>query len=335
MTLTGLDCGTGNFVCSSDAGVVIQRNAFLTINKDSATKKQLKRMNIPFVEIGDDLHIVGQDAFNYANILPNSELRRPMRDGLLNPAEKDALPILKHIVGTMIGGEASQGSKVVYCIPADPIDVERQVSYHEDVLKQIIAFYGYTPKSVFEAFALGNVGLKDDNLTGIAISFGAGMANISVMYMGLSALNFSVSKSGDWIDTNVSTDCGISRAKAQQIKEKGNYSVSPFEDVTTREHNAIKSYYAALIRYILANIANEFKNAASVPTFPNPVPIVCGGGTAMVNGFIELFRDQFTQEDFPIEVSEIKLVEEPFTAVARGCFEVAKLEFEDEDEDAS
>lgn len=332
MTLTGIDCGTGNFVAASDAGVEIQRNAFLTINKDSSTKKQLKRMGIPYVEIGDELHLIGQDAFNYANILPNAELRRPMKDGLLNPAEKDALPILKHIVGTLIGGEATQGSKAVYCVPAKPIDVQREVDYHEDVLKKIITFFGYEPKSAFEAFALGHVGLKEDMLTGISISFGAGMANVSVMYMGLGALNFSVSKSGDWIDKQVSTDCGIPIAKAQQIKEKGNYSIAPDSIPETREHNAIKTYYSSLIRYILANIANQFSNAENVPTFPNPVPIVVAGGTAMPEGFVELFEDQFTQKDFPIEISEVRLVEEPFTAVARGCLEIAKLENE-EDED--
>lgn len=332
MTLTGLDCGTGNFVAASDAGVDIQRNTFLTIDKDASTKKQLKRMGIPYVELGDELHLIGRDAFNYANILPNAELRRPMKDGLLNPVEKDALPILKHIVGTLIGGEATQGSKVVYCVPARPINVEREVDYHEDVLAKIIKFHGYEPKSVFEGFALGHAGLQNDMLTGIAISFGAGMANISVMYMGLGALNFSVTKSGDWIDKQVATDCGISLAKAQQVKEKGNYSVAPNSAPESREHSALKTYYASLIRYILANIANQFNNSENVPTFPNPVPIVVGGGTSMVNGFTDLFEEQFTQQDFPIDISEVRLVEEPFTAVARGCLEIAKMEYEDEED---
>lgn len=332
MTLHGLDCGTGNFVVSSDAGTEIERNAFLTIDKGSVSKKQLKRMNIPYVEIEDSFHLIGQRAFEYANILPNAELRRPMRDGLLNPAEKDALPVLRHIVGKLVGGEATQGSKITYCVPAKPIDVDRQVDYHEDVLAKIISSFGFIPESVLEAFALANYGLKDEAVTGIAISMGSGMINVNISFMGMSAINFALSKSGDWIDKQVATDCGIPVARAQQIKEKGNYSIAPNTVQETREHNAIKTYYSSLIRYILANIAKQFSESESVPTFPNPVSIVIGGGTSMPEGFIELFRDQFTQKDFPIEVSEIRLVDEPLIAVSLGCLEVAKLD-EDEDED--
>lgn len=332
-TLIGLDCGTGNFVAASDAGVEIQRNAFLSIPLQATTKKQLKRMKIPFIELGDELFIIGQDAFNYANIFTASELRRPMRDGLLNPSEKDALPVLKHIVGSLIGGGASPGSEVVYCVPANPIDIERQVDYHEDVLKQIIEFYGFKARSVNEAVALGYSGLEDSQYTGIAISFGAGMANVAIMYMGMSALKFAVGKSGDYIDTQVAADCGISKAKAQQIKEKGDYSIAPGAVASTREHNAIKSHYSSLIRYILANISAQFEGSDEMPTFPDAVPIVVGGGTSMAEGFVELFEDQFTQKDFPIDISEIRLADEPLTAVARGCLEEAKLGLEEEDDD--
>jgi len=44
-----------------------------------------------------------------------------------------------------------------------------------------------------------------------------------------------------------------------------------------------------------------------------------------------LFQEQFTQDDFPIDISEIRLVEEPLTAVARGCLEEAKLGAEEDE----
>lgn len=330
----GLDCGTGNFVVASDAGIEIQRNAFLTIEKEATTKRQLKRMKIPYVEIEGQLHLIGKDAFNYSNIFTNKELRRPMKDGLLNPTEQDALPVLRHIVRTLIGADASPGSKVVYGVPAPPIDAEREVDYHEDVLKELIEMNGFKARAMNEGVALGMAGLADDQYTGISISFGSGMANVAVMYMGMSAIKFSVSKSGDWVDTQVSADCGISKSKAQQIKEKGNYSISPHsEERLSREHNAIKSYYSALIRYVLANIANQFSSSEDTPVFPDEVPIVVGGGTAMPEGFVDLFKEQFTQSDFPIDVGDIRLVDEPLTAVARGLLEEAKLEAEEEDED--
>jgi len=323
-----LDCGTGNFVAIDAEGTRIQRNAFLTISKEITTTKQLKLMNVPFVEINNKIYIVGTKAYEYAQVFGTKDLRRPMRQGVLNPEEQDALPILRLIIGGLLRSPKTEKEKVVYCIPAKPIDSDREIDYHEDVLKQIIDSFGYDSRPINEAVALGMEGLKDYNYTGISASFGSGMTNISIMYMGMSSLQFSVQKSGDWIDQNVSRDCGIPVAKAQFIKESGDYSISPnSKEERTREQNAIKSYYEALIRYVLSNIALQFEGK-EMPNFPSAVPFIIGGGTAMVNGFIEVFKDQFTQKNFPLKISDIHLVKEPLTAVARGCYANGILEEE-------
>lgn len=316
----GLDCGTSNFLVANDKGISLQRNAFLTLDSETTNVKQLKLMHVPFIQAGKRLHIVGKKAYEYAQIFNNKELRRPMAGGLLNPTEQDAFPILKEIIKELLG----EGSGVVvYSVPGKPIDKEQNIEYHEDVLKTIIHSLGYEAKSLNEAVALAYVGLADDELTGISISLGGGMVNICIMYAGMSVLTFSTSKAGDWIDENVSRDTGISRAKAQYIKEDGGYSLIGNEERTS-EQQAIKTYYEALIRYLLANIAKQFEST-DVPNFPKPVPIVLGGGTSMVKGFLEVFKEQFKQKEFPINISEIRIVKEPLTAVARGLLIEANL----------
>ena len=215
----GLDCGTSYYIAATDKSIKKQRNVFLTVDGDAKqVKRMLKRQRIPFVEKAGKVHIVGQHAFNYAQIFSTTELKRPMSSGLLNPKERDALPVLNAIVGELIG-KAKKNETCVYCIPAKPIDQTREVSYHEDVLKQIIEGYGYDVKVVEESIALAYEGLVDNDLTGIAISMGAGMCNICVMYQGMSSLSFSVARGGDWIDENVANDCGVTKAKVISIKE--------------------------------------------------------------------------------------------------------------------
>ena len=60
------------------------------------------------------------------------------------------------------------------------------------------------------------------------------------------------------------------------------------------------------------------------------MPIVIGGGTSLVRGFLDVFNEQFDQSDFPIPISEITLIEDAHTAVARGCLSEAQL-IEEED----
>ena len=184
----GLDCGTSYYITATENSIKKQRNVFLTVDGDAAqVKRMLKRQRIPFVEKAGKVHIVGQHAFNYAQIFSTTELKRPMSQGLLNPKEKDALPVLNAIIGELVG-KAKKGETCVYCIPAKPIDQTREVSYHEDVLKQIIETYGYNVKVIEESVALAYEGLVDNDLTGIAISMGAGMCNVCVMYQGMSII---------------------------------------------------------------------------------------------------------------------------------------------------
>ena len=337
----GLDCGTSFYIAATEDKIKKQRNAFLTVDGEvKQVKLMLKRQKIPFVEKAGKIHIVGQHAFNYAQIFSTSELKRPMKSGLLNPTEKDALPVLNAIIGELLG-EAKDGETCVYCIPSKPIDVQREVSYHEDVLRTIIEQYGYSVKKIEEAVAIGYEGLVDTQLTGVAISMGAGMCNIAVMYQGMTALSFSVSRGGDWIDENVSMDTGVSKAKVTNIKETSNtldLSSANYQNIyeeDTDEANvliAIRSYYGALVNYLLTNLKVQFEGVENVPNFPNPVPIVIGGGTSLVKGFLDVFNEQFDQNDFPIPISEIIHIEDAHTAVARGCLSEAQLIEEDDEE---
>lgn len=334
MKTVGLDCGTSYYIAATPDNIKKQRNAFLTVEGDAmSVKRMLKRQSIPFVEKAGKVHIVGQHAFNYAQIFNAAELRRPMRSGLLNPAERDSLPILHAIIGELIG-QAETEDICVYCVPAKPIDQDRRVDYHEDVLKAIIEGFGYSAKKIEEAVALAYEGLIENGLTGIAISMGAGMCNISVMYSGLPALTFSVARGGDWIDENTAADTGVSKAKVQAMKETSSlldlrkskmYDI--YEEGTEEASvlQAIRSYYGALINYLLVNIKNQFENKNDIPNFPKEVPIVIGGGTGLVKGFLEVFKEQFDQEEFPIPISEIILIEDAHTAIARGCLSEAIL----------
>ena len=161
------------------------------------------------------------------------------------------------------------------------------------------------------------------------------------MYAGMSALSFSVARGGDWIDENVAADCGCTKAKVISVKEnsdKLNLMKSSINDIYQEGSdeyniiNAIRSYYGALVNYLLVNLTHQFNNAESVPNFPDSIPVVFGGGTSLVKGFMEVVSEQFNQDEFPIEVEKFTLVEDAHTAVARGCLSEAQLIEEDESE---
>jgi hypothetical protein len=46
----------------------------------------------------------------------------------------------------------------------------------------------------------------------------------------------------------------------------------------------------------------------------------------MIGGFIEVFQQEFEQIQFPLEIKEIRLAEDPLYSVSKGCLVAALSE---------
>ena len=320
----GLDVGTANLVSSNqdNAGNVnlkIQRNAFIDIDCDDYTRNMLTRLGVQYVVVNNRMVVVGDPAFELANIF-NRNTRRPMKNGMISPDESDALPIEKMLLETLLGQPQQPGEVCYFSVPAEPIDADLNVVYHQGVFGGLLKGLGYDPKPLVEGHAVVFSELAEDDFTGIGISCGGGMFNVCVAYKSIPALSFSTTRGGDWIDRNVAGVLGISSSRACGMKEKGIDLANP----QGREEEAVEIYYRNLIAYTLKNIKERFECSSSMPKFPDPVSIVCSGGTSMIGGFIDVFRQEFDKIQFPIEIKEIRHAEDPLYSVSKGCL-VASL----------
>lgn len=321
----GIDLGTANIaaaVQSHDGSitVTVERNAFLDIGDDVYSKNMLTKLRVPYVVHNGKLIVIGESAFELANVF-GKNTRRPMADGLLSPAEVDALPIMRMIISKVLGEPRSPGETACFCIPAESLDVDNNVVYHQGLFQGILTKMGYTARPINEAHAVVFAELADNDFTGIGLSFGGGMANACVAYKSIPCVQFSVARGGDWIDRNVAQVLGIKQSKATFIKERG----VDIRDPKNREEEAVAIYYRTLISYVLQNVKHRFEAGQNMPTFAEPVDIACAGGTSMVGGFIEVFRDEFAKIDFPIPIGRIFRAEDALTAVAKGCLVAAAI----------
>jgi len=322
----GLDIGTVNLVAAEQNGrdeieLRLQRNAFIDIEITAYTKGMLTRLNVPYFIQGKRMYVLGEHAFELANIL-NRNTRRPMKDGLISPKETDALPVMKLLIGSILGEPRVANEVCFYSVPGDPVDSDLSVAYHRDLFDAVLKSLGYKPSHIIEGHAVTFAELGDEDFTGIGISCGGGMFNICVAYKSMPALVFSTARSGDWVDNNVAMALGMKAAKASMIKEKGVDLMNP----KNREEDAISIYYRNLIKYNITNIAERFRAAENMPTFADPITIVFSGGTSMAGNFIELVRAVFKEIDFPIPVKELRLAKDPLNATAKGALAAAILE---------
>ena len=321
----GLDVGTANLAAAvqNDEGgltVNVERNAFLDIPSDVYSKNMLSKLKVPYVVNNGKLVVIGEAAFELANVF-GRETRRPMADGLVSPSEQDALPMMKMIIQKILGEPQQAGENCYFSVPAESLDVDNNVVYHQGLFESLISKLGYQAHAINEAHAVVFSELADNDFTGIGLSFGGGMANACIAYKSIPCLSFSVARGGDWIDKNVANVLGVPCSKATAIKERG----IDIRDPKNREEEAVAIYYRSLINYVLENIKSRFESGQNMPSFSEPIDIACAGGTSMVGGFIEVFREEFAKIDFPIPIGRIFRSEEALTAVAKGCLVAAAI----------
>ena len=230
--------------------------------------------------------------------------------------------ILKEVAGQA----AEQGEKLVFCVPAQPVDQEDEdfdVGYHEDVVKSILAECGYEARAINEAEALCYSELENNDYTGVALSCGAGMVNCCVMLNGEPTVMFSTTKSGDWVDRMAAVATAEPDSVVQAEKEHGDFTIG--EETGNPILDAVSSYYERLIDYTTKQLAAAMTGHKLLPKFKNPLPVVIAGGTSRAKGFVPRFQAKLAENGFPLQVSEVRHANDPLHAVARGCLIAAKI----------
>jgi hypothetical protein len=181
---------------------------------------------------------------------------------------------------------------------------------------------GYRAQPVNEAFAIALSELLDEGLTGICLSFGAGMVNTAVIHQGDPLVEFSTTRAGDFIDTAAGNALDISPSLVQLEKESG----VDLNNHDTKIMEAVSVYYGSVIKYTLENVAFELaRRKKDLPIFREEVSMILSGGLTLAKGFSGKVREVLSTTELPIKIGEIRKAGDPMTAVANGCLLAAQL----------
>lgn len=322
----GLDIGTSHIVMAQNKGknihTVKQLNAFFTIPYSKFTKKILVENEVTFFEKNQMFYILGYSAESFANMF-NTNTRRTMEKGVLSAKEVEGITVLQSIIRTLIRKPKTEGETVCFSMPGQPIDSGGSVVYHESILKMFLSEMGYNPVSINEGLATVMSELADDNFTGIGISMGGGMCNVCLAYLSVPVITYSIEKGGDYIDHMVGVSVGEPDTKIKTIKES---SLSLAKTPKNRTETALHIYYDDLVSSLLHSLQDVLHSSDKIPKIAKPIPIVLAGGTVLPNGFKAHFEKELKNVNLPIEISEVRIAEDPLNTTAKGAMVMALSE---------
>lgn len=325
----GLDVGTWNIISSrrGENGEIKTRkeiNAFLEIPLDNRfTFNMLRRANVKLIERNNVAYVVSEAAVNLAYTL-RLDLRRPMKDGCLNPKEKDAFRILQIMIYSLIG-EVADKEILYYSVPANAVNQETDADYHQKVLDDIMKQYNFNGKTI-QAFPI-NEGLSlvfaelgDKNYTGIGVSCGAGQINVCYAIFSQPVFKFSSVNSGDWIDKMVAKATG----ETATVVNKEKMDIDLRKPPTTSMERAIQAQYRILVEKTVQIMKKAIIDAGTKVRTETPLDMVVAGGVSSPPGFLELFTEVIKSADLSIPIGEIKKPADHLYAVSRGALLAAE-----------
>jgi hypothetical protein len=322
----GLDIGTSRIVLARQSGegyeFQSQLNAFVSVPHTRMTAMALERDGVGFTVEDGSIVVHGNESPRFADLL-NVETRRPMRLGVVNPAETASTAVMRRIIDTMTADATPAPARIGFTVPAPPLNGPEDMTYHEATLRQMLEERKHKVRPVNEGLAVVFSELEDTNYTGIGISCGGGLCNICLSYLAMPTMSFSIPKAGDFIDASAASATGDLATRVRITKEERFHFNGHFVD---KLHQVLTVYYDDLIHALINAMKEAFSESRRMPRLGKPVPIVLSGGTASPAGFRDRFEKLFKASEFPIPVSEIRLARDPHTATARGALVAALAE---------
>lgn len=315
----GLDVGTSRIVVARSAEKKFhyetQLNAFITLPYSKLAHTLLVREEVFHEVQGQELVVAGDDAQKFAEIF-HVETRRPMYQGVLNPQEPHALPVIRRIVTKLLGRATTEGQKISFSVPTALPAGEDALSYHQASIRQILTELGYAPMPIEEGLAVVFGEMGASNYTGIGISCGSGLCNACLAVLSVPVISFSIPKAGDFIDAQAASVTGERATRMRAQKEQAFRLNGLTGD---RMQNALTVYYDDVIETLTNALRSTIASSQRLPKLDRAIPLVLSGGTTMPKGFLDHFISNLRSQDFPVRISEVRLAEDPLHSTARGA----------------
>lgn len=346
----GVDIGTANIASAhyvEKVEIMKHRDCFISFPAEEQMNLEAAGVTIYTSEDGNSLFVIGDEAVTIAGVL-GGQLRRPLARGFVSEKEDLSKEVLNLLLQSAMGPARVEGELAVFSVPGAPLDGDTaKAQYHTRFFSDRLRELGYKPMPINEAMALvysetGDPQGGEPPLTALALSFGAGMINVALVYKSMLIRAFSLPFGGDFIDESVAKATNSPLTQVTILKEGGLDGAPGGVDLLTgkivnqttfhdtqseRQAEAISLMYRELLTKLRDAMNEFFSRPENRVEIPESIPVLVGGGTTMAPGFLKLFNDLVLSEldlRFPHSTT-VTQAKDPLYAVAMGALRMARF----------
>lgn len=345
----GVDIGTANIAASrfavgnNNMDISSIRDCFISLPEEE--EGNLSLSGLPYFPSadGERLLVIGDEAIELAAI-HGTELRRPLAKGFISDREDLSKEVVTLILGRLMGKPQTPNELAVYSVPGPPSDDAAKAQYHTRFFSDRLKELGFTPLPINEAMAViysetcqpEKLPEGHRPLTGLGLSFGAGMVNVALVHKGMLVRAFSMPFGGDFIDEAAAKATNSPLAQVTLLKESGVDLLKgtvtqerPWHDAQThRQAEAISLMYRELLTKLRDGINEFFSRPENrVGDMQTVMPVIVSGGTSRADGFMALFDDivlNGLETRFPVAPHATGAAS-PMHSVAQGALVFARM----------
>jgi hypothetical protein len=310
------------------------RSIAASIRESDARRRWLDFTNVPYLRAEDYLVVPGSAATE-ADELFETIPRDLLPAGVIPIADPVTRQVISALVESLLPWSEHRGEICCYAQPGEPLDGANDDSPLERRMKffaRLIHLRGYHPVPLNPATALVLAELSEPGFSGIGVALGAASCEIAVVHRGNQIARGRLARGGRWIDEQLALRIKMYRRDSQgeQILDvegarlrKESTSLNAAGDDDSR---LVANLYRNLIAELVEVASETLVSDSRIALLPAPLPIVCGGGPARIDGFGELFHAEIDRQQLSVVVAGPRLVNDHEYAVARGCLIRAELE---------
>jgi hypothetical protein len=199
---------------------------------------------------------------------------------------------------------------------------------------RLVRLRGYTPLWISSGCALSLAEFGYAGFTGIALIMDAASTGITLLHQGRILAEAVLPHGGDWIDEH------LARKTERMVwdMEGNSYvdvdSLARWKLDTAPTLQAPQSDDVQLLAYIYEQLFQDALGAFAAACHQAPIirtltprfSVVCCGEPTLLSGFAQLLGQQIGRCELPFAVSDIRVVDDPVFAIARGALIQAELE---------